>query len=267
MVMILPGAEPFFLPGGPHGVLLIHGFTGLPAEMLLLGQYLQERGFTVLGVRLAGHGTTAEDMSHMVWEDWLDSVRDGLAILGGACEDISVIGHSMGGLLALLVAADYTVSSVIPLAAPIFIAPERGIEFLPPRNVSLGVFIPKARRLLKNVPPAANHTYRTMPLISVHELVAGIEAVKPRLAEVQVPCLIMQGREDHTADPRSAVYIYNHIASSHKEIFWLEHAGHLLPLVDEREACFARAADFLQAVAAGDFAPTTESTKTTNETE
>ena len=63
--MILPGAEPFFLPGGKRGVLLIHGFTGLPAEMLLLGQYLNMRGYTVLGVRLAGHATTVEDMSHM----------------------------------------------------------------------------------------------------------------------------------------------------------------------------------------------------------
>ena len=100
--MILPGAEPFFLPGGPKGVLLIHGFTGLPAELLLMGQYLHKLGFTVLGVRLAGHGTTVEDMSHMTWEDWMDSVRDGYAVLSGFCESIDVIGHSMGGLFSLL---------------------------------------------------------------------------------------------------------------------------------------------------------------------
>ena len=39
--MIMEGAEPFFLPGGRTGVLLIHGFTGLPAELLLMGKYLQ----------------------------------------------------------------------------------------------------------------------------------------------------------------------------------------------------------------------------------
>lgn len=65
--MILAGAEPFFLPGGEKGVLLIHGFTGLPAELLLMGEALNKQGFTVLGVRLAGHGTTVEDMSHMTW--------------------------------------------------------------------------------------------------------------------------------------------------------------------------------------------------------
>jgi len=76
----LQGAEPFLLPGGRHGVLLIHGFTGLPAELRLLGEYLNVRGFTVLAIRLAGHGTTVEDLSRMEHEDWMDSVRDGYAI-------------------------------------------------------------------------------------------------------------------------------------------------------------------------------------------
>ena len=54
--MILQGAEPFFLPGsGKSGVLLIHGFTGTPAEMVLLGEYLQQQGYSVLAVRLCGH--------------------------------------------------------------------------------------------------------------------------------------------------------------------------------------------------------------------
>ena len=68
-------------PGGRHGVLLIHGFTGLPAELRLLGEYLNARGFTVLAIRLAGHGTTVEDLSRMEHEEWMDSVRDGYAIL------------------------------------------------------------------------------------------------------------------------------------------------------------------------------------------
>lgn len=118
--MIMSGAEPFFLPGGRTGVLLIHGFTGLPAELLLMGKYLQAQGYTVLGVRLAGHGTTAEDMSHMTGEDWLDSVRDGYALLRGCCDRVVAGGHSMGGLLALLLAAEQEVMGVISMSAPIY---------------------------------------------------------------------------------------------------------------------------------------------------
>ncbi|SFT73221.1 carboxylesterase [Selenomonas sp. GACV-9] len=245
--MILPGAEPFFLPGGREGVLLIHGFTGLPAELLLLGQHLHARGFTVLGVRLAGHGTTVEDMSHMTWEDWMDSVRDGYALLSGFCDTIDVIGHSMGGLFALLLSTEEEIGKVVTLAAPIQIAEERGIRFLPPREVCNNQFIPKARRRLEGVPEAVNNTYRKMPLIGVHELVDVIEKTKGCIDKVTAPVLIMHSHDDHTAAPASAEYIYEHVQSHIRRICWLEKSGHLLPVAVEREKVFAEAAAFLQA--------------------
>lgn len=50
---------PFILTGGDDGILLIHGFTGSPAEMRPLGCYLHERGLTVSAPLLPDHGTTA----------------------------------------------------------------------------------------------------------------------------------------------------------------------------------------------------------------
>jgi len=245
--MILPGAEPFFLPGGQEGVLLIHGFTGLPAELLLMGNYLHDRGFSVLGVRLAGHGTTVEDMSHMTWEDWMDSVRDGYALLSGYCRNVNVIGHSMGGLFALLLSTEEKVRRVVTLAAPIQIAEELGIKFLPPREACSNQFIPKARRRLRNVPSAVNNTYRKMPLIGIHELVEVIEATKGCIEKVAVPVLIMHSHDDHTAAPSSAGYILEHVKNEKSRILWLEKSGHLLPVAAEREKVFAEAATFLQA--------------------
>ena len=143
--MHLQGAEPFLLPGGRHGVLLIHGFTGLPAELRLMGEYLNARGFTVLAIRLAGHGTTVEDLSRMEHEDWMDSVRDGYAILSGVCERISVVGHSMGAVFAILLSLEEDLAHVVSLGAPIMIAPEQGIEHLPTREACIDRYVPKAR--------------------------------------------------------------------------------------------------------------------------
>ncbi|WP_367180997.1 alpha/beta hydrolase [uncultured Mitsuokella sp.] len=241
----MSGAEPFFLPGGRTGVLLIHGFTGLPAELLLMGKYLQAQGCTVLGVRLAGHGTTAEDMSHMTGEDWLDSVRDGYALLRGCCDHVVAGGHSMGGLLALLLAAEQEVMGVISMSAPIYIAEERGIAKLPPRRLCAGVFVPKARRRLRNVPPAVNQTYRSMPLTGVHELLGLMERTKQALPSIRVPALILHSLNDRTADAESAIYIREHLGSSEKEIVWLKTSGHLIPVGEERDQVFAAAAAFL----------------------
>ena len=157
--MICSGAEPFFLPGGPQGVLLVHGFTGSPADLLLLGRFLQARGCTVLGVRLAGHATSEEDLSRQTAEDWLDSVRDGAALLRGCTQTLSVVGHSLGGVLAFLLAMEQPLRRIVSLATPVDIAPERGADQLPPRSLCAGRYAPKRRRRMRDVPPAVNESY------------------------------------------------------------------------------------------------------------
>ena len=244
--MHLEGAEPFLLPGGAHGVLLIHGFTGLPAELRLMGEYLNARGFTVLAIRLAGHGTTVEDLSRMEHEDWMDSVRDGSAILGGVCEQVSVVGHSMGAVFAMLLSVETDVAHVVSLGAPIMIAPEQGIEHLPTREACVDRYVPKARRRLQNVPCGANNTYRRMPLVSIHEMMDVIAILCGQIAKVTAPILIVHGERDHTADPKSADYLYENVRSPRCEKYILPDAGHLLPLdLGIRERVFARTASFL----------------------
>ena len=244
--MHLQGAEPFLLPGGAHGVLLIHGFTGLPAELRLMGEYLNARGFTVLAIRLAGHGTTVEDLSRMEHEDWMDSVRDGSAILSGVCEEVSVVGHSMGAVFAMLLSVETDVAHVVSLGAPIMIAPEQGIEHLPTREACVDRYVPKARRRLQNVPCGANNTYRRMPLVSIHEMMDVIAILCGQIAKVTAPILIVHGERDHTADPKSADYLYENVRSPRCEKYILPDAGHLLPLdLGIRERVFARTAAFL----------------------
>lgn len=47
---------------GSVGCLLTHGFSGSPFEMRELGEYLAEKGVSVLCKPLPGHGTTPHDM-------------------------------------------------------------------------------------------------------------------------------------------------------------------------------------------------------------
>ncbi len=67
-----PGLDPsaFTLQGGPVGCLLLHGYTGSPPEMRLVGEYLNQRGITVSAPLLSGHGTEPEDLNRYKWTDW-----------------------------------------------------------------------------------------------------------------------------------------------------------------------------------------------------
>ena len=116
--MIIPSAEPFYFPGNKTGCLLVHGFTGAPKEMRWMGEYLAEEGFSVLGVRLAGHATKPEDMIRTRYTDWMHSVEDGYHLLKGTVDRVFLIGLSMGGALSLLMASKLDVSGVFVMSAP-----------------------------------------------------------------------------------------------------------------------------------------------------
>src|SRR5512134_2216381 len=120
MSQIIPTAEPFFFLGDSSkpACLLIHGFTGAPKEMRWMGDYLHQRGYTCLGVRLAGHATDPEDMVRARWTDWTASVEDGYQLLRGVTENIVLAGLSMGGVLALLMSTRLNVRGVVTMSAP-----------------------------------------------------------------------------------------------------------------------------------------------------
>ena len=243
---MIEGGEPFFMQGGSSGVLLIHGFTGLPAGMFLLGEYLNRAGFSVLCPRLAGHGTSERDLMRMTKDDWFNSVLDGFYILRGICDKIFVVGHSMGGLLTLKLAVEYQISKIITLAAPIFIDEGMGLKNLPPREFCSDACIFTPRKKLDDVPPAVNNVYEKTPLISVHELVDLINDVKKLLPTVKTPILIMHGEEDHTAQPRSARFIMDNVGSREKKILTVPNSGHLLPFAENRDFVFEQTLNFLR---------------------
>ena len=245
--MIQQGAEAFFLPGGPDGVLLVHGFTGSPAEVRLFGEALHGAGYTVHAVRLPGHGTTPEDMERMTTEDWRNAVLDGWNVLAAACDRIAVVGVSMGALLALWLSTVRPVWQTAALAAPIFIREARQLHLLPPRSGCRGKFLPKVKKTMPEVPPEYCICYRVTPLLSVHELLIMIAETKEQLPKVKDRLLVVQSERDHTVDAESARYIMEHVGSADKELLWLKQSGHRLMLDCERDTVFQSTIDFLKA--------------------
>jgi len=101
---VLPEAEPFSAPGGPHGALVLHGFTGCPQSMRGLAQAFAGAGFAVELPRLPGHGTAIEDMLETSWADWSATAEAAYSELAERCDKVVVGGLSMGGTLTLWLA-------------------------------------------------------------------------------------------------------------------------------------------------------------------
>lgn len=226
--------EPFFLKGNENktGILLIHGFTGSPAELQPLGEYLNEHGYTVFAPLLAGHGTSIEDMEKTRWNDWWISVEQGyekLKIEG--CQDIIACGHSMGGILALKLALNYPLKAVISICAPIYLTDKRAYF----SNVTK-MFLRYHKKPRKHRYGEELITgYDRFPMVCVPSLIELINQIKPLLGHVEVPALILQAELDTTVEPRSGEYIYKEIGSREKQYITYEKSGHIITIDKDKE--------------------------------
>jgi len=257
-------ALPFFEQRGPIGVLLIHGYSGSPDELRGMGARLAEAGHTVHGPLLAGHGGTPADLFGVTWRDWLASAEQGLAQLQATCRTIVVCGFSAGALLALRLAAH------VPLAGLILMAPAlrlRGgalLRLAGPLQHVMPWYYPLARAnfanpavraaVLEHAPeadlddPAVVAEIRRaakVPVGSLFELARLQSQAYQDLARVRVPTLIMQGRNDQTVDPRSAIEVASRIRSHKRRLVWFERSGHQLPREAEREAVWSTAQEWV----------------------
>ncbi|MBC7264297.1 MAG: alpha/beta fold hydrolase [Chloroflexi bacterium] len=239
--------NPFFFPGGPTGCLLIHGFSGSPPEMRPMGEYLASQGLTVRGVRLAGHGTTPEDMARTGWRDWVASAEEGLRELQDRCDRVFVAGLSMGGLLTLHLAAHYPLPGIIVMSAPAYIADWR-FRFLPLVQSFVHWVTPDIESDLTDPEAESRYwSYDRLPTRCVVSLGELLWLVRGELARVQIPALVMQGRCDRHIPPDSAQIIYDRLGSADKELVWFENSGHCITIDSEREAVWARAYKFIVA--------------------
>lgn len=242
---VIQGAEEFYLQGENNkGVLLIHGYTGTPAEMRLLGYHLQEQGYTVLGIRLPGHGTDPRELNETTWPMWYKEAEQGFDRLHSCCSRVMVAGLSMGALLAMALAAQKPVEKAAFLAAPMFVQDKRA-PLLPFLKYFIRYLKKKKRSYF--VADKYNLAYDVMPVKPLSSLFALVKLCKERLLpQITVPCLILQSKKEHTVQPRSARYIYDKLQSKDKKLVWFEHSGHILTLDVEREQVFKEIAAFFE---------------------
>jgi len=241
----------FAMEGGPVGCLLLHGFTGSPPEMRLLGDFLHQRGISVSAPLLAGHGTTPKDLNHTRWQDWFSSAEEGLLSLRARCDLVFVAGLSMGTLLAIHLAAKHHDVAGIVLYSP---ALKVANKLLPLLHL-LGPFIkqwPKEESdLTESGAEGRIWSYPTWPTRGVSQLVKLMRVVLAELGDVRVPALIFYSTLDRSIHPSAAKLTFDGLGSSDKDLITLHNSGHVMTVDSERESIFARTYEFIAAHCGG----------------
>ena len=234
----------YFFKGSDIGCLLIHGFTGTPAELRELGERLKAEGYTVCGVKLKGHGTTLEDFEKSTYVDWIASVEAAYKKLKSTCSKIYVIGHSMGGVLTLNLAQNYTADKLV-LLAPALVNRDKNSLFVP--------FLKYFKKYTEWAPVDRTEEetkyllgYRTMPLVCIHELLKLQKVTKAKLNTIDKPILIIHSKKDTVIDEKGIDIIEKNVSSKDVKKVYLNNCSHSITVEGEKETVFREVLDFLK---------------------
>jgi carboxylesterase len=118
----LPGAMPFEIhpENAKTAVLCLHGYTGRTGDLKFQAEQIASAGIAVSVPRLPGAGTDLEDLSTTTRADWRRRTYDSWLDLRSRYESVSILGYSMGGLLALDLADSVDPEKLVLLAPALF---------------------------------------------------------------------------------------------------------------------------------------------------
>jgi carboxylesterase len=240
-------ATPFsFKNGSTVGILILHGFTGNPWRVRYWGERFSLAGFDVECPLLTGHGSTWQDFGQCRWQDWRNDAEQALVKIKERCTNIFVGGLSMGGALALDIAARHPeLKGILVVNPALYVA----------KGWLLALTVPWLKYFVKSIKAGKSDikdqsvvmpAYKRTPLEAVHQLLKLTREVRGELERVMQPTLIMVSRSDHVVPARSPKLVHDRIASERKEWVWLENSYHVATrdfdkdLIADRSITFVR---------------------------
>ena len=218
-----------FNPDCQDGIYIIHGFTNTTYETRDLAEYLGNQGFYTHAINLPGHGTTPEDCNRVKFSDWIEYTEQGVADMTSRCDNIYVIGISMGSVLAL------HLSSIFPLNGAVFASTVLKFKdyfstrILTPLFHRLVPFREKRKSYPKDVRDKYNYFgYQVWPMSAVNEMRKLTNHVKKNLPAVKCPAMVIHSTKDMLSLPANISLVYDNISSEIKEKVIVEQASHNL---------------------------------------
>ena len=250
---IIAGDTPLHIADSERGercVVLLHGYL---ESMLVWDEFvdLLKDKVRVVTLDLPGHGVSMVDRKVHTMEYLADCVANAMETLG--IKRYSVVGHSMGGYVALAMVEKYAanIESVVLLSSTTSADSQekcdrrrREIELIKAgKKNTLARLVPHAGFAPENVKRLSSYIEDIGEMILLTEddgviaILAGMIERKSRgelLRDSGVPHMFIFGRHDYYIPVEVADEMI--AADPNAEVVWLEHSGHM-GFYEEPELC------------------------------
>ena len=199
-------------------VLLIHGFAGGTYDMESIAWRLQRcLALDVYQFTLPGHGYKAKEILN--YKDWIKATEERVkSLINAGYSDIYVVGHSMGGVIACVMASKYSEIKKVVLAAPAFkyIAEKENFNLKKANSIINDYgFEELTYRFFSKLPPSA-----------MLEFVELVKKYQNTPKNINVPILILQGTKDLVVPVTSSEYVFDNVQSKEKGLIYLTKTNH-----------------------------------------
>lgn len=233
---VLPSNSPSNLPA----FLFIPGMCGTADQFEMLVKTMKQRAYAL---NLRGHGTSVGELRKASFLDYCDDIRDAILAIG----QVYLIGHSMGGLIAQVIAQESAMRPFVRKVVLLASTPPAGIKipfrigFLRPRYLWAMAFSkpfelhPKEKKLFRHpndfYPPFERESGKAVGEILLGNLVGAWRVIR-----TSMPTLVVAGTEDEVF-PLS-IGTQKEIAKFHGALYREVVTGHMIHCEPKGERFF-----------------------------
>ncbi|WP_457971877.1 alpha/beta hydrolase [Arthrobacter sp. D1-17] len=242
-----PFSSPFSGEGPRVGIALSHGFTGSPHGVRAWARAFADAGFAVRMPLLPGHGTTWQELARSRWMEWHDAMDAAYLELEAECDYVFAAGISMGGALALRIAATRSVAGTV-LVNPALVIDD-------PRAPLAGIL----KLVLKSTPSIGNDilkpgvdegAYARTPVAAAHELHKLFKVTRLLLPAVTAPVQVFRSTVDHVVSDTSMTALRRGLTHAPLNVTMLENSYHVATLDNDAGQIFNGSVEFIRNVLA-----------------
>lgn len=232
-------------------VLIAHGFTGSPHELRSLAAYLEERGLYVQLPTLPGHDTSPDELLTNGPDAWLQALSEEYVRLKQVHDEVGLLGLSLGGSLAVRVAADVGPSFLVTIGAPVRLSYHQAMR------VALKIYRLITPDLVKpekgffaneEIPGFTQRCYERVPIAAFESMMGFLEQdMNPdTFRKIEAPALIIQGNHDPIVAPWSAQRLLDGLHSKEKRLLRWEDPFHLIVQGQRKHELYQRIGEWIE---------------------
>jgi carboxylesterase len=252
---------------GRSGLLMLHGYLGSPLSSHPMANYLADHGISVHCPLLPGHGHHPDKLHKISRQAWLDEAEKAFETVQGQYDELFLMGHSMGAVLAAHLCLQKPEVRGLIMLTPLYESPDDRLNWMKVLRYVMPWFYPHKMRSMRKLvrervldfDPTISFDdpdfqqnelpkVSRVPTASLVEMVKMAEYGRTLWPQLATPSIIFRGGHDPAVKLGTIDKLYEVLPGPHKKLKTFPEAGHepMRPFDPAHEELWPMALDFIR---------------------